>query len=408
MKPTVLMVTTSRWFPTARLAVALAKAGCTVEAVCPPGHSIALTSAVARTFPYSGLSPLRSIAAAIAATKPDLIVSGDDLATCHLHCLHAQVGTSESSLRALIERSLGSAEHFATVDTREKFMQAAKAQGVRVPDTEVVGDRDALEKWITRAGFPSVLKADGTSGGDGVRVISSMEQAQRAFRELHAAPLFTRAAKRALFDGDTRLVWPALQRQRSIVNAQSFVNGTEATSAVACWNGTVLASLHFEVLQKSHASGHATVLRFIEHFEMISAAEKMVRTLKLSGLQGFDFMLEKGSGHAYLIEINPRATQVCHLSFGPGHDLSAALISALSGQERAAAPRVTENDTIALFPHEWLRDPASPYLRSGYHDVPQDEPELLRACMKKRRGQSLRDLVKRYQRQTEKSPSRLP
>ena len=408
MKPTVLIVTTSRWFPTARLAVALAKVGFAVEAVCPSGHSIALTSAVTRTLPYSGLSPLRSIAAAIAATNPDLIVSGDDLATYHLHCLHDQAGTSESSLRALIERSLGAPEHFATVDAREKFMQAAKAQGVRVPDTEVIGDRDALEKWMTRAGFPSVLKADGTSGGDGVRVISSAQQAERAFRELQAAPLFTRAAKRALLDRDTRLVWPALQRHRSIVNAQSFVNGTEATSAVACWNGTVLASLHFAVLQKSHASGHATVLRFIEHPEMDSAAKKMVRTLKLSGLQGFDFMLEKGSDHAYLIEINPRATQVCHLSFGPWHDLPAALISAVTGNERVAAPRVTEGDTIALFPHEWLRDPSSPYLRSGYHDVPQDEPELLRACTKKRRGKYLRDLVKRYQRQTDESPSKLP
>src|ERR1700732_951114 len=38
MKPTVLVVTTDRWVPTARLAMALTNAGCTVEAVCPPRH----------------------------------------------------------------------------------------------------------------------------------------------------------------------------------------------------------------------------------------------------------------------------------------------------------------------------------------------------------------------------------
>jgi hypothetical protein len=401
LKPTVLVATTSRWFPTARLAVALAKVGCVVEAVCPPGHPIGRISAVARTHSYKGLAPLKSIAAAIAATEPDLIVSGDDLATWHLHCLYDRElsrGDSGSTFRALIERSFGAAEYFPVVDARAKFIEAAKAQGIRVPETAVVQDIDSLKNWITRGGVPVVLKADGTSGGEGVRIVTSMAESARALRELQAPPLIARAAKRALLDRDRRLVWPALLRQRSIVNAQSFVNGREATSAVACWNGTVLASLHFEVLQKGHLSGHATVLRRIDHPEINAAAEKIVRCLKLSGLHGFDFMLEESSHHAYLIEINPRATQVCHLSFGPGHDLAAALISVLTGKDIAAAPKVTENDTVALFPQEWLRDPSSNFLHSGYHDVPWDEPGLLRACLKQRSGRNLRKLAQRYQR----------
>ena len=30
-----------------------------------------------------------------------------------------------------------------------------------------------------------------------------------------------------------------------------------------------------------------------------------------------------------------------------------------------------------------MRDPASPFLTSGYHDVPWEEPELLRACVRR-------------------------
>jgi len=30
-----------------------------------------------------------------------------------------------------------------------------------------------------------------------------------------------------------------------------------------------------------------------------------------------------------------------------------------------------------------MRDPASSFLTSGYHDVPWEEPELLRACVRK-------------------------
>ncbi len=33
------------------------------------------------------------------------------------------------------------------------------------------------------------------------------------------------------------------------------------------------------------------------------------------------------------------------------------------------------------FPHEWMRDPTSPYLRDYPVDVPWDEPELVEAIV---------------------------
>jgi predicted ATP-grasp superfamily ATP-dependent carboligase len=179
------------------------------------------------------------------------------------------------------------------------------------------------------------------------------------------------------------LLRPSLHRRRSAVNAQSFIAGREATSATACWQGSVLAATHFAVLQKGHFAGHATVVRRIDHPEMASAVEKMAKRLQLSGFHGFDFMLEDGSRDAYLIEINPRATQVGHLSFGAGRDLPGALVSALTGRPAEAIRKPSENDVIALFPQEWLRDPTSSYLRSGYHDVPWNQPGLLRSAFEK-------------------------
>lgn len=399
MKPTVLVATTSRWFPTARLAVALANVGCTVEVVCPPNHPITKTSVVRRAFIYRGLAPLRSLEHAITATNPAFLVSGDDLATWHLHCLYFAkqlLGNPGAAICSLIERSLGSPQHYRVVDDRGAFMQLSKEEDLRIPRTVTISNSAELNPCVAQVGFPAVLKANGTSGGSGVRVVQNSEEAARAVRLLEAPPLLARAAKRAIFDRDRTLVWPALQRKRSKVTAQSFIRGREATSALACWKGKVLASLHFEVLQKSHASGHATVLRRIEHPEMAAAAEKMVRRLELSGLHGFDFMLEADSRAAYLIEINPRATQVGHLSFGPGHDLPSALVSAATNLPLSAAPKISENDTIALFPQEWLRDPASPFLRSGYHDVPWEEPELLRACIRKRGSGSLPGWMQSY------------
>ena len=96
-------------------------------------------------------------------------------------------------------------------------------------------------------------------------------------------------------------------------------------------------------------------------------------------------MLEAHTGNAHLIEINPRSTQVGHLALGAGRDLPAALVAAVIGKRHSACCSEGDGEaiTIALFPQEWMRDPASPFIQSGYHDVPWEEPELVRACMQK-------------------------
>lgn len=390
MKPKVLLATTCSWFPTARLGMALANAGCVVEAVCPSGHPLSRTGAVHQTHAYSGLAPLGSVAAAIAAAEPDIIVPGDDLATWHLQSLYRQEHASakKGTIGALIERSLGPAESFPVVYSRSDFMALAHAEGIRAPQAEVIEDIEHLRTWVSGTGCPTVLKANGTSGGDGVRIVHSVKEAEAAFRKLQAPPLLARAAKRALVDQDKTLIWPSLLRRHSVVSAQAFIAGHEATSTICCWKGSVLASLHFEVVKKASSAGHATVVRLIENAEMAAAAEKITRKLGLSGFYGFDFMIEGGTGNAYVIEVNPRATQVGHLSLGPGRDLPAALYAAMCEKAAQPAPKVTEKDTIALFPQEWIRDPESEYLRSAYHDVPWNEAELMRDCVNSRRKQS--------------------
>src|SRR6202034_4054565 len=156
----------------------------------------------------------------------------------------------EKIVESLIERSLGSPESFSIVHSRAAFMELARQEGVRIPKTEVIQSIENVKDAMERVGLPAVIKADGTSGGDGVRVVRTVAEGQSAFQKLHAPPLLARAFKRAVFDHDRTLIGPSLRRSRRTVNAQAFVAGHEATSTVACWKGTVLASLHFEVLRK--------------------------------------------------------------------------------------------------------------------------------------------------------------
>src|SRR5580704_12709974 len=228
MKPTILLATTCRWLSTARLSMALAKSGCTVRAVCPRNHPLGKTGAVAQQHDYRGLTPLSSFAEAIDSCKPDFIIPSDDLAAQHLHRLYYRErtrGAAGAATCQLIERSLGSSESFPIVYARTRFIELAKQEGVRVPNTGIIANLDDLRQWTAPVGFPMVLKANGTSGGEGVRVVHTPEEAERAFRILQAPPRLARAAKWALVDRDLALVWPAIARRKSVVNAQAFVPG---------------------------------------------------------------------------------------------------------------------------------------------------------------------------------------
>ena len=382
MIPKVLIATTARWFPTARLAMALARAGFVVEAVCPSNHPLRKISVMGKIYDYDGFTPLRSFAQAVNAAAPDLIIPGDEYAVRYIHKLYEQAprrGTQGEQIRALIERSLGPATSFQVLAARAAVMRVAREESIRVPRTRVVSNAAELKDCSEKFLFPFVLKADGSSSGEGVRIVRTFEEARRAFRVLQSPPSAIRVAKRALIDQDLRCVVPALLRQRNTINAQEFIHGTDATSLAACWRGTVCASLHFEVIKKQHTNGPASVMRRLENNELDLAVARMVRRLNLSGLHGFDFLLEEHTGNPYLIEVNPRPTQVGHLTLGQGRDLPAALYAAVTGAEPEDAPAVTEKDTIALFPQEWIRNPRSVLLRSGFHDIPWEEPELVRA-----------------------------
>ena len=180
-----------------------------------------------------------------------------------------------------------------------------------------------------------------------------------------------RGLRRYVTKGDVE----ALSRRRSAISVQAFVPGKPANATVACWRGNVLAQVAVQVVELASPFGTATVVRVVDGDAMAAAARSICNHYMLSGLYGFDFIIEAGSGAVKLIEINPRATQIGHFNLGPGRDLAAALFEGLSGRSAARRPPIQSKD-ISLFPGEWSRDPQSSYLTSTFHDVPYDDPDL--------------------------------
>jgi hypothetical protein len=178
---------------------------------------------------------------------------------------------------------------------------------------------------------------------------------------------------------DPHYIADAVSRQPAFVSAQQFIAGKPAASGFACWRGEVIGAIYYDVLVSQGEVGPPNVIRRVDCPQLEDATRKIVRHYGLSGIHGMDFIRD-ASGRVHLLEINPRPTQGSTIAFGPGRDLPAALVSLfLPG---AGMRRPVSSDTVAIFPREWQRDPASPYLTSGHHDVPWDDPGVLLACLR--------------------------
>jgi hypothetical protein len=362
----------------ALLALDLARAGSDVSAVCPTRHPMLKTRVVRQTFHYSGFRPLDSLARAIEATNPQIIIPCDDRAVGHLHELHARArhqGALGKKTASLIEKSLGSPENYPVVSSRYDFLRIAREEGLRVPDTEQINSESDLKSWQGRKKFPWVMKADGTYGGHGVKIAHTLDEAARFRQELTRFYRAGRAIKRMFVNRDAFWIRPWWKDVKPAISVQAYIHGRPANCGVVCWKGKVLAGTGVEVVSAAGATGPAAVVRVVDKPDMMLCAERIAGRMNLSGFFGLDFVIEEGSGLTYLIEINPRPTRVCRLQLGKGRDQVGALCAQLSNRPIRDVPPVTQNRMIAYFPDAW--DARSEFLESSFHDIPEAGPELL-------------------------------
>jgi glycosyltransferase involved in cell wall biosynthesis len=391
----ILIATTCRWVSAARIALAAAGAHADVDVVCPAGHPALGTSVLRKSYRYSGLRPLFSFQAAIEASRPDLVVPADDLAATHLQKLHARAQRVPELgwMAQLIERSLGDPAHYGVAHARARFLKMAADLGIPVPATEPVGSTAEVAAWVERHRLPAVLKADGTTGGEGVAVVSTLDAAVRAYRRLRAPLATAVVAKRAGLDRDTRCLRPWILRHSRQVSIQPWIEGRDANLALACWKGEILAAVAVEVVQNRRNKGPAAVVRRIQNAPMMEAARAVARRLGLSGLCGFDFLIDSATGVPWLIEINARATQTCHLPDREGVSPVGAIVAASRTPQRRApasqraipspADGAREAELIALFPLAWQINPENEWLKQAYWDLPEDEPQLIESVLRK-------------------------
>jgi glutathione synthase/RimK-type ligase-like ATP-grasp enzyme len=381
----VLVATTVHWASTTRLALALAEAGLRVAAVAPAEHALHRMDALtlARTcVPHSGF--VSAVAEAITALRPAMVVPGDDRAVRGLHALYERVergGTAGRNVAETIRRSLGEPSSFAIVDLKSRFATFCKREGFPLPETVAVRNRSEFLQQLDADGLPQVLKLDIGSGGRCVRIVRSASEASAAYDELAAMQGWCSAIRRSLEELSTAPLVDKLRGRAPTISSQRYIAGWLANRAMYCRNGRVLAGITVVTMQVLKETGPTTVARVLDHPEVEDLAARIVRKLKLSGFIGIDVVLEEVTSRPWLLELNPRPTQTCHLALGDDLDMVGAIARELRGATRRAVPRAANpyGRIIAFYPGELWRDPSSEYLRAPYHDVPLHEPKFIAA-----------------------------
>jgi hypothetical protein len=351
--------------------------GGTVCALCPRGHILNRITGMGSLYPYHGRDPMTALEQAICRAQPDIIIPCDDRAVWLLHALYER----EPRHRDLIEASLGSPAHYVAVRSRTRFLAMAGQIGLRVPETYEIGSKRELQAALEKFSGSAVLKLDGTTGGQGVQVIRSGRQGLIAWRKLTQRPLPGFAWKRWLINHDPLAFWPGLRPDGATVSLQRFIPGRPANAMLACWRGEVLGIVTAEVLATQGPTGASVIVRLVANDEISDIGRTVARALGLSGFYGLDFILEDESRRAYLIELNPRCTQLGHLPLPIQGDLAGQLCARLGSGGARIVDTPVETDLIAFFPQAFCWDPDSAYLPQCYVDIPWTEPELVRELL---------------------------
>ena len=351
-----------------------------VDAVGPSNSIIHGLDAVRHGHRLSLTRPLRSIARAIEEENPDLVIPSDDPSRQALNRLYdlADPTTRRGAVtRAYLARSLGPPETYDEIYSRSALMEIAARRGLCAPRMTEVARLDDAVAWQERLGGLAVMKTDGSWGGRDVEIVAGADEVA-AWHRLSRPPSAVRILKRLVLDHSP---WPLRDRltgRRPVVSIQAYVAGRPANVAVACLDGEVLAAVTAEVVVSTRPTGPATVLRVMDNPEMTETAASLVKALRLTGLCGFDFVIEAETGRAHLVELYTRATPTAHLLTVDGADPLRSLAAALRRQGATTPDTVCRRPGRAVPP----RGPARPGQRVPRHGSPRrpgERPGLRRA-----------------------------
>jgi hypothetical protein len=383
----LIVAPVASWYGISHLPHALDRAGFTVGLAGARDGPLAHTRYVSRRWLVESAQNTSSKLIALVQNafdqwSPRLIVPADDYAVGIFHrlVLRQSTATVSDGLRAALRTSMGSPRHYPTTGAKSRLAGAAAAASVDMAPQVAGPDAGRALAFARAHGFPVLIKPDAGWAGQGIRMCRTEADLLSGLKAL-------------------RLSGKAGGGGPASYSVQKYIAGETAAIALAAYRGRMLDGIAYAKHRTMAARGPTAVARRLARPDMLEAGRRLVAHFRYTGFAGADFIIESGSGRAWLIEFNARPTPICGRAHLMGVDLAAALMAGLQGTAPPSAAPADAVELVAFFPQEWMRNPNSPFLHAARHDVPWSDPRLVRYFVERyagaRPGPSVRAMTTR-------------
>lgn len=382
MNRILIIALNENWSGISRLPSGLSRHGLQVFALCPENSFIAKTKFLTDAIRYKTFTYSRSkiiylrIIHAIIHFKPDFIIPGDEdtiLALQNVASLIRPLPFFQNIYRT-IRKSLAEESFDHLVLSKSDLQEKCVEWGVRTPKNKIVKNREDALNVALEFGYPVVIKHDSGYGGSGVVICDNEKELIAHFEKIENVSLIEKI-KAHIKD----MLFVSILRPNGVISIQQFIKGQIGQSPFCAFNGEVIA---LNPMQRVHTypgkTGPSSVSKGIEDRDIENFVKIIAKNLNYNGFGSVEYMISDDNQLLHVIELNPRPTPTCHMqSNHVTNDLCEAFAAGLN--HKAYTPKKFWPFTVAMFPGEKKRDPNSPYLTNSYHDIPVDDPELLKA-----------------------------
>lgn len=235
----------------------------------------------------------RDVARAIGDLAPDMILPADQPAIELLGTL--PIGPAGGHAATMIERavadSLGDPAHRALLADKAQLSRFCRRHALPVAHAVDVADEAALRVLLGSVPLPVTL---------GGAIVRDVEGGVAAYSRLtlSASPV------RRWFEGAVERLALSPPRRRAVA-VQQYIDGVHAQRAVMCRQGRVLAGVSLEKRRAPLELGAAQAGRRVDHRTMTQIVSYIVAKLGVSGVVGFDFVMERNTRRAMLVGTSP-------------------------------------------------------------------------------------------------------
>jgi carbamoylphosphate synthase large subunit len=214
---------------------------------------------------------------------------------------------------AATKTMMADTETLLALHNKERLDLLARELGIDTPSTFAPRNMKEAQAYIATVELPVVIKMRQSSAAAGFRKLQTRQELEAAYAEA--------VRVNGLPDWDLPLI-------------QQLIEGPTTCTLHLCRAGEVIGEVMYQGVRTMPRTGGTTVCRESRPDDACQrAAARILRHLKFDGFCGFDFVMQEGTGRAFLVDGNCRITPGLAMAFHGGCDMIDAWLRIVRGED---------------------------------------------------------------------------